>query len=313
MRIYIVVLDQVLKSYLEHICGKSNVKTGVPLSKYTTFGIGGPAKFLVDVKSKGILVRLLSALKYIEHPHRIIGMGSNLLVSDYGYDGVIIRLKFQEIIENGNIIYADAGASLVSVSRYAEALGLSGLEFACGIPGTVGGAVYGNAGAFGSSISDVVVMVDVLRDGQIISVDNKDCKFGYRTSVFKKGGIILGAYFFLRHDDASSITARMQEYTERRLASQPAGHSAGSIFRNHSISGSMQHVLPQNTSAGAMIDNLGLKGFSIGGAQVSTKHANFIINTGGATAGDVKKLIALIKKRVKATYGITLKAEIEMI
>jgi len=285
------------------------VRENVPLSTCTTFRIGGPARFLINVKSKEILVRLLSALNYVEYPYRIIGGGSNILADDKGFDGVVIKLGFREIVENGNFIYADAGCSLVSVVQKSAQLGLSGLEFACGIPGTVGGAVFGNAGAFGSSMSDVVAMVDVLVDGEIVSLDNLQCKFKYRESVLKNknknltdgsgGMVIIGAYFSLRQDQPQDIQTRIKENTQARLLVQPKGANAGSVFRN-----------PPGQSAGALIDKLGLKGTKIGGAMISEKHANFIINEGDATAKDVRKIISLVKKRVKETYGINLKTEI---
>ena len=296
------MLEQVLKSYLEHICGKANVRENESMRAHTTFGIGGPAKFFVSVYKKDVLVRLVSALNYIEYPYKIIGTGSNLLVRDGGFDGVIIRLKTCEIVENGNIIYADAGAPLVSVVQKAAELGLSGLEFAYGIPGTVGGAVFGNAGAFGASIADVAVVIDVLKDGEIISMENKDCKFGYRTSYFQKNKdiVILGAYFSLQHGDSDKIKAKMQVNLGKRNLSQPAGKTAGCVFRNQPA-----------VSAGEVIDRLGLKGFRIGGAVISEKHANFIVNDNHATAKDVEKLIRHIKKRASDTYGIKLKLEIE--
>jgi len=181
-----------------------------------------------------VLLRLVSALKFIEYPYRVIGIGSNILARDGGFDGVIIRMRSGEIVENGNIIYADAGAPLVSVAARAAELELTGLEFSAGIPGTVGGAVFGNAGAFGSNISDVTVMVDVLKDGEIVSMDNKSCKFAYRTSIFQKKRdiVILGAYFSLKRGDGDKIRAKMGEYLEKRQASQPVGRSAGCTFRN---------------------------------------------------------------------------------
>ena len=279
------------------------MRENVPLSILTTFKIGGPARFFVTVKSKEKLVRLISALKYIEHPFRVIGAGSNILAGDRGYDGVIIRLGFREIVENQNFIYADAGCSLAAVAKKVAELSLSGLEFACGIPGTIGGAVYGNSGACGSSIKDVVLMVDVLHNGEIISMDNLQCKFDYRTSLFKRRRdlIIVGAYFSLRQDNQDDIKSRMLENNKKRLATQPKGASAGSVFRN------------PNIPVGRLIDELGLKGTRIGGAIIADKHANFILNIDNATSRDVQKLINLIQKRVRQEHGINLKTEIEVL
>jgi len=298
------VIDNVLKSYLEHICGASNVRENEPMSAHTTIRIGGPVRFYVTCTKKEILVRLISALKYIEYPYKVIGAGSNLLVNDNGYDGVIIRPIFCEIVENGNFIYADAGAILSAVAKYAADKDLGGLEFACGIPGTVGGAVYMNAGAHGSSISNVVSIVDVLFNGEIISLDTSVCKFGYRTSIFqkKRDYIILGAYFFLQQSDKLEMLLLTQQYQEKRKKTQPKQPSAGSIFRN-----------PPNMSAAKLIDDLGLKGCQIGGAAVSTVHANFIVDMGGATARDVRRLVLYIRRLIKKTYGITLRAEVDMI
>ncbi|MDR0462464.1 MAG: UDP-N-acetylmuramate dehydrogenase [Christensenellaceae bacterium] len=298
------MLDQVLKSYLEHICGKTNVRENVHLKTCTTFKIGGPARFFVKATTKTMLVKLISALNFIEYPYRVIGAGSNLLASDKGYDGVIIRLDFKEIIENQNFIYADAGASFTSIVKKAEEWELGGLEWAYGIPGTIGGAIFGNAGAFGSCISDVVPIVDVLLNGEIVSMDTVACKFKYRESLFQRNRkyTILGAYFALERRDGDKIRALQQQYITKRTQTQPSGPSAGSVFRN-----------PPGNSAGAIIDKLGFRDTQIGGAVVSPKHANFIINEGGATAKDVTRLINKIKKRVKDAYGISLKTEIETI
>jgi len=294
------VLDQVLKSYLEHICGAENVRVNEPMSAHTTFKIGGNAQFFITASSKEVLIKLVSALKYIEYPFRVIGGGSNLLVSDSGYCGVIIKPTFREIVQNGNFIYADAGASLAALAKFAREKGLSGLEFAAGIPGTVGGAVFMNAGANGNSISDIVTMVDVLKTDGVVSLDAVACKFAYRKSIFqkKRNWIVLGAYFFLYSRPLVEIPPR---------TNQPKEPSAGSTFKN--VITKSGEVIP----AGKLIDSLNLKGTRIGGAAISEKHANFIVNMGGATASDVKKLISLIKKKVREQYGITLQTEIEMI
>lgn len=294
-----------MKSYLEHILGKCNVKMDVPMSTRTTFRIGGNAKFFVTPKTRETMLRLASALDYIEYPFRVIGAGSNVLFGDGGFDGVIIRPAFCEIVENGNFIYADAGASIGAVVKKATELGLSGLEFACKIPATVGGAVATNAHGHGACIRDVVTLVDVLRGGEIISID---------MGKIAKTDIILGAYFYLRTGNTRDITALIDEYTARRLATQPTGASAGCTFRNptpRDLVGAVAggYIAP----AGALIDQIGLKGTRIGGAEISQKHANFILNTGGATARDVVRLINLIKKSVLEKHGIKLTCEIERI
>ena len=306
------MLDQVLKSYLEHICGASNVRENEPMSAHTTFKIGGPARFFITVQSKQTLLKLVSALNYIEYPYRVIGGGSNLLAPDRGYDGVIIKLGFREIVENGNFIYADAGAPLSALVKFARERDLSGLEFAAGIPGTVGGAIFMNAGAHGGAISDVVTMVDVLRDGQIVSLDTRACKFAYRTSVFqrKRNWVILGTYFFLYSRPLAEVPPR---------TNQPKEPNAGSVFKNPIfVSSSKNCVSPplrkgECISAGKLIDQLGLKGFVVGGAAISERHANFIINKGFATARDVRALVKLVKTKVRVAYGINLKTEIEFL
>jgi UDP-N-acetylmuramate dehydrogenase len=297
------MLDQVLKSYLEYICGKGNVRENVPLKNHTTMRVGGNARYFIRVTTKTNLTRLISALNFIEYPYKIIGGGSNIIPKDSGFNGAILRLEFKEIIENQNFLYADAGASLVAVARRAQECGLGGLEWACGIPGTVGGAVVNNAGAFGGCIADTVPIVDVLQNGKIVSLENADCKFSYRQSKFKKSHryIVLGAYFALERKDPVKIKEMMDAYTQKRIATQPQGFSSGSVFKNIGV-----------TSAGATIDKLGLKGTRIGGAVISPKHANFIINDNNASAKDVRALITLVKKRVKEAYDIDLETEVEL-
>jgi len=328
------MLEKILKSYLEHICGTDAVQENLPLSKRTTFKIGGPARFFVTVRTKQTLVKLISALNYIEYPYRIIGAGSNLLVSDRGFNGVIIKNAFREIVQNGNFIYADAGASLAALAKFARDRNLRGLEFAATIPGTIGGAIYMNAGAHGSSISDIVAMVDVLETSgemispAIISLDARACKFAYRKSLFmrRRDLIITGAYFFLSPGNPAQIAALENQYRDHRRQTQPREPSAGSVFRNPNISnqrspfnkgGVAQRAAAvfddEVVPAAKLIDQLGLKGTRIGDAAISEKHANFIVNMGTATASDVKKLIRLVKKRVRDAHRIVLKAEIEFL
>jgi UDP-N-acetylmuramate dehydrogenase len=311
------VLNKVLASYLKHICGDKNVRENEPLSRHSTWGIGGPAEFFVFARTREVLVRTISALEYIEHPYRVIGSGSNILFADKGFAGVIIRAACDEFVENGNFIYVGAGAILSTTARKVATMGLSGLEFASGIPGTVGGAIFGNAGAHGAQISDVVAMVDVYENGQITAMDTRACKFGYRTSIFKRRhAVILGAYFSLRQAPRETIEQKAADYIARRAQTQPAGKSAGCVFRNPSaviggaggVWGGTPHI-----SAGKLIDDLNLKGTRIGGAIISDRHANFILNDGNATAADIMALIKLIKKRVHDAHGITLKSEIQVI
>jgi len=298
-------MEQVLRSYLEYICGKDNVAENVLLATKTTFRIGGPARWFVIVPTKEALMRLISTLNYIEQPWFIIGAGANLLASDNGYNGVVIKLGFKDIIDNGCFIYADAGANLKRLCNFAREQSLSGLEFASGIPGTVGGAVYMNAGAHGGQISDVVAMADVLVNGEVKTLDARQLAFDYRKSVFHKkpGWIILGAYFYLKKTDKSEIVLKEQAFLAQRQQSQPTSPSAGSVFKRPS----------PDFAVGKALDELGLKGTRTGGACISDKHAGFIVNTGGATCDDVMRLIKLARKKVKQKYDLYLQTEIQIL
>lgn len=299
-------MEQVLKSYLEYICGNKNVAENVALSTKTTFRIGGPARWFVTVPTKEALMRLISTLNYIEQPWFIIGAGANILASDSGYNGVVIRLGFKNIMENGCFIYADAGASLKRLCTFAREQTLSGLEFAAGIPGTVGGAVFMNAGAFGGQISDVVAMADVLIDGEVKTLDARELSFKYRHSIFhrKPRWIILGAYFFLKKcTSQKEIDVTEQKILSVRAQSQPSGSSAGSIFKRPS----------PDFAVGKAIDELGLKGTQIGGAQINDKHAGFIVNVGDATCKDVLALIKLVRREIKQKHDLYLQTEIQIL
>ena len=295
-------MKHVLKNYLEHICGKEFVEQDKPLSELTSFKIGGPAKFFVRAQNKATLLRLVSALNFIEENFFVIGGGFNILAGDGGYDGVIIKCDFDEILDNGPFIYADAGAKMGDVLEFAKDKNLSGLEWAIGIPGTVGGMVYMNAGAFGGEIADVLVCVDVLVDDQVVNINAQDLKLGYRKSIFQKqkDWIILGAYFYLRKGFKEAIEKTQNIYLKKRTTSQPTDMpNAGSTFRR-----------PKPTFyVGSTIQSLGLQGYTVGGAQISTKHAGFIVNNGGATCRDVKKIIKHVKRCVFEKFGERLRPE----
>jgi len=295
-------MRQVLKSYIEYICGCESVEENVMLSTRTTFRIGGPAKFFVTVDSKEQLVRLVSALKFIEEPFFIIGLGANILASDKGFDGVVIKLCFDEIVDNENFVYVDAGASLGKVVNFAKERGLSGLEWACGIPGTIGGATFMNAGAFGGSMSDVVTMVDVLQGAEVKTIDATQLDFGYRSSAFQlnRDWIILGVYLYLKKGDKKDIEKKQKEYLKKRNSIQPQEPSAGSIFKKPS----------EGFYVGKVVEELGLKGLSVGRAMISDKHAGFIINKGGAKSQDVEEIINIIKEKVLQKYCVVLNEEV---
>ncbi len=240
-------------------------------------------------------------------PYFILGNGSNLLVGDEGIDGAVISLrkKMSDIRCEGSELCAECGALLSRVATVAVENELCGFEFASGIPGSVGGAVYMNAGAYGSEMSEIIKSVDYVdKDGNIRTTDSADCGFGYRKSAFaERGDIILGCRLALSKGRAEEIRAKMNELTQRRVTKQPIDKpSAGSVFKR-----------PEGHFAGGLIEQAGLKGFSVGGAQVSEKHAGFIINTGGATAADVIKLIHHIQKTVFDKFGVRLETEVKTV
>ncbi|MCH5155356.1 MAG: UDP-N-acetylmuramate dehydrogenase [Clostridiales bacterium] len=248
------------------------------LSEFTTFGIGGAAKSIQLARSRSQLIDLA----YIG---TVLGRGSNILASDSGVDGVIVINRYEHVVRKGTSVYAGSGTRLSALCGALAELGLSGMEWASGIPGTVGGAVRMNAGAFLGEMSDVVTSAEVLRDGHVITLDKPDIGFGYRTSGLKTDDVVIGATIALSTDSPSAIRKRCERYRALRKNSQPVGRSAGSIFKN-----------PPHVSVGKILDEAGLKGLRRGGAVISQKHANIIVNTGGATAKDVCALIAEMRK-----------------
>lgn len=275
-----------------------------PMSAHTTFKIGGAADILITVKSIGELQAALEACRDDGIPLMILGNGSNLLVSDDGIEGAVITLDgdFKEITVDGDVITAGAGAKLSRLCTVALEHELSGLEFAYGIPGSVGGAMYMNAGAYGGEMKDVALSVTALTvDGEIREVPAEELQLGYRTSVFKTNGdIILFSKYKLDRGEKNAIKAQMDDVMNRRKTKQPLEYpSAGSVFKR-----------PEGAYAGTLIEQCGLKGKTVGGAQVSEKHAGFIINIGGATCDDVMELVSLVQDTVKAETGYTLEREI---
>lgn len=293
-------MDDILENYLQYICGTENVKINEPLARWTTFQVGGPARYFVIVEHKSTLQKLINALTYLEAPYFILGLGANVLASDQGYNGVIIKLNFQTIEHNDVFLYADAGAKLGAVVNYAKEHGLSGLEWAAGIPATVGGGVYMNCGAFDHSISDVVVMVDILQDGEVKTVTRNQLDFGYRHSVFmENNAVILGAYFRLEQGEPAKIATRMQEIIQKRRR-HPHESSAGSVFKRPR----------DNFYVGQVVEQLGLGGYTVGGAQVSPQHCNFIVNKGGATCHDICQVLYHVQDEVEKATGVLLETEI---
>ncbi len=290
---------------LENICGEAGVLVKEPLKKHTTFRIGGPADFFVTPRDEKALGEVLEYCRKKTLDHFIIGNGSNLLVSDGGYRGVVIQLgeKMCDVTVDGNRVYAQAGALLSRTANIAAKAGLTGLEGAAGIPGTLGGAMVMNAGAYGFEMKDVTEYVRVMTsDGRIEEIPGCDMEFGYRTSrCIRDNLIVLGAGLTLEAGDPEKIRERMKELKEKRVSKQPLEYpSAGSTFKR-----------PEGFFAGKLIMDAGLRGFSIGDAQVSEKHCGFVINKGNATADDVTALIKHIQDTVFAKDGVMLEPEIK--
>ena len=281
-----------------------------PMSLHTSFRIGGPADlYAVATKIQELVEFVSSALEH-DIPYFIIGRGTNILVADEGIHGLVIENGVQGMrFQDDTVLYAESGALLTDLARESAQRGLGGLEWAVGIPGSVGGAIVGNAGAYGDYISDVLRKATVLEaDGTLHELSARELGFAYRTSKFKKQGIedrsevILSAEFMLRPEPARTIAKKMANYTRRREESQPAEPSAGSVFKR-----------TEQYPAGFLIEQAGLKGARIGGAQISPKHANFIVNLGEAKAADVKALIDLAQEQVRERFGVKLELEIELI
>ena len=279
----------------------------ISIKKLTTYKVGGVASVLIYPKNERKLVLLLKLIKQYNLSYKIIGNGSNLIFSDKAYEGVLIKLTELDQIEIfENKIRVGAGYSLMKLSRVALKHSLTGLEFAAGIPATVGGAIFMNAGAYKSDMGYIVQSIRVLTpDFKIIELENRELNFHYRTSFLKthRDYICLEALIKLKRGDKILIDRVMRERLQRRIESQPLNYpSAGSVFRN-----------PKDQFSGELIEKAGLKGFQIGGAMVSDKHANFIINKGNATAQDVKDVIFYTKEKVKEKYDVDLLFEQEFV
>ena len=289
--------DRLDKSHISYVLDE-------PMSSHTTFKIGGKVDYLITVDTEAELIEALSACKDNNIPYMMLGNGSNLLISDDGIEGAVIALsgEFKEISVDGDTVTAGAGAKLSKLCTVALDNSLGGLEFAYGIPGSVGGAVFMNAGAYGGEMKDVVSSVTALtRNGELRTYAADELALGYRTSIFKANGdIILYSKYKLHSDNKEAIKARMDDFMHRRVTKQPLEYpSAGSVFKR-----------PEGAFAGTLIEQCGLKGKTIGGARVSEKHAGFIINIGSATCDDVMDLVKLVQDTVKAETGYFLEREI---
>lgn len=286
--------------------GRIERKNETPLAEFTSFKVGGPADQLILPHTKETLVDLITAAKGCGIRHLILGNGSNVLFSDKGYRGaVILTTALRSYTVEGTMIHADCGVPLGALSVAAAAAGLSGLEFAYGIPGTLGGAVYMNAGAYGGEIADVLESSSCLcSDGQFCELSAEGHVFGYRSSVYQSSGAtVLSATLALKKGDPEEIQVKMKDFMSRRREKQPLEYpSAGSTFKRY-----------PGYYTGKLIEDAGLKGYSVGGAMVSEKHAGFVINTGKATSADILSLIEHIKETIYQKNGIMLECEVRII
>lgn len=293
-------LFEFLKSRLPEEC----IKRDEPMGLHTTFRVGGNADFFLEISSPKELADIIKYLKQTEHSYFILGNGSNLLVGDKGYDGVILHLgeRFSGITVEKETITVQAGALLSTVAKTAAKHGLAGMEFASGIPGTIGGAVVMNAGAYDGEMKQIITMVTVMTDrGEILELDNETMEFGYRTSIIKnRPFIVLSARLDLKKGNIEEIQEKMDDFGNRRRSKQPLEYpSAGSTFKR-----------PEGYFAGKLIMDAGFRGYRIGGAQVSEKHCGFIINVGNATAADISELMDEVIEKVKDKFDVTLEPEI---
>ncbi|AKT49841.1 UDP-N-acetylenolpyruvoylglucosamine reductase [Olsenella sp. oral taxon 807] len=292
---------------LRSIVGDDNVALDEPMSKHTSFRIGGPADLFVTPDDIDELRDVIAACRAAGVPHFVLGCGSDLLVADEGYRGVIVSCTkgLVNVAIDGETMACQAGVPLREASEMACELGLSGLEFACGIPGSVGGACFMNAGAYGGCVADVLESVRCLMpDGTQQSLPVEELALGYRASrVRDEGLVVLSATFRLHEGDQDDIRARMDDFTQRRRKKQPLElPSAGSTFKR-----------PEGHFAGKLISDAGLKGYAHGGASVSTKHAGFVVNNGGATAADVHAVIRHVQDEVERQFGVRLEPELRFL
>jgi len=293
---------------------KGDIKSNEPLSRHTSYAIGGPADILAWPADREDLLLLLQAIKTRKLRYYILGGGTNLLVRDGGFRGVMIALQrmntikiereYRSIGGSFAVVYAEAGASLASLLSFAVQQGFTGIEFAAGIPGTVGGAICMNAGTSLGEMGDIVESVALISpDGELVTRRAEEMAFGYRTASVPEGHLVLEVRVVLRRDDKEKIKARIKKLLDTRKQRQPWGFpNAGSVFKN-----------PQEESAGMLIESAGLKGKMVGDAQVSEKHANVIVNTGEAKATDILALMGLVKEKVLEVSGVRLEPEIKII
>lgn len=294
------------KIFVDH--GVKHIKVQEPLSRHTTWKVGGPSDYYIEPANKDELMNAMKVIHQYRLPWRVIGRGSNLLVKDGGIRGVVFQLQdaFDYLQINDTMVTAGAAFSTILLAGRTAKAGLTGMEFAGGIPGNVGGAVYMNAGAHGSEVSKVLHSAEVLTEtGQWLSLSNEELKFRYRTSILQNEirGIVTEATFQLTFGDAAQITRSLTSFKDRRRKTQPLQYPcAGSVFRN-----------PAGDHAGRLVEAAGLKGYRIGDAEISSLHGNFIINLGQAKASDVLALIQHARQTVAEKFGVELVPEVEVI
>ena len=285
-------------------CTQRPLLLAEPMTKHTSFHIGGPAELMAQPQSEAVLQSLLLKAAEAAVPVTLVGNGSNLLVRDKGIRGLVIKLgsMLRDIKVSGNVLTFGSGVSLAQASKKAAELGLSGMEFAVGIPGSIGGAVYMNAGAYDGEMAKVVKSVRVMdAAGEVSELSAGELDFGYRHSALQGSDkIVTSVTVELSAGDKQAIAEKMADFSNRRITKQPLElPSAGSMFKR-----------PPGYFAGTLIDQTGLKGYTVGGAQVSTKHAGFVVNIGGATAADVLQLISDVQAKVFAAHGVHLEPEV---
>ena len=298
-------MNQEIKKIFCDLLGEDRVFTDEPMKQHTTFKIGGPADYFLVPESGEEAGEIIKICKQTDIPYFILGNGSNLLVGDGGYRGVVIQIyrNMSAVTTEGTIITAQAGALLSSVAAVAKNASLTGFEFAGGIPGTVGGAAVMNAGAYGGEMKDVLVEVTVMdADGNIFTIPAEKLELGYRTSIIaKKGYTVLGAEIELQEGEKEAIRTLMNELKEKRVTKQPLEYpSAGSTFKR-----------PEGYFAGKLVQDAGLRGFRVGDAMVSEKHCGFVINAGEATAAQVDELMKQVSAKVREQFGVTLEPEVK--
>lgn len=300
-------MNQEFINELNGIIGKENIRLEELMAKHTTFQIGGPAQVFVTPKTVEEIQQIVQLCNANEVPFFVLGNGSNLLVSDRGMDGVVIQLyhNFSDFQIEKNIVTAKAGAMLAAIGNAAGKAELTGFEFAAGIPGTLGGAVVMNAGAYGGEMKDIIKKVLLMDlDGNIFEKSCEEMDFGYRHSIVEEAHyIVLGAVLELAEGDRDAIRSRMKELSEARREKQPLEFpSAGSTFKR-----------PEGYFAGKLIMDANLRGYRVGGAQISEKHCGFVVNRGGATAADVQKLIKDVQDKVYDTFQVRLEPEVKLV